>query len=91
MPITAAAVSMSRTAMKLRPTALRTMLRASRVSASTTREGQQVTAGGAAEILAGDRSGGALMTPEGLWFENQPNLVKAHSTKNCAARVVTIR
>ena len=31
------------------------------------------------------RSGGAVMTPEALSFENQPTLVKSQTTKNCAA------
>jgi hypothetical protein len=31
------------------------------------------------------------MTPDVLWFENQPNLVSAQTTKNCAASVATAR
>ena len=91
-PITRAAVSLSRTAMKLRPGALLTSRQTRKVRTSTTVSDEEVAADRAVESEARrSTSRGAEMTPDGLSLENQPNLVSAHCTKNCAASVETAR
>ena len=90
-PTTAAAVSMSRTAIQLRPTRPRTRLRADERHRRDDEEREPVVPAGEDRSSPRTASGGAVMTPEALFPENQPTFVKSHSTKNCAASVETTR
>ena len=77
-PMTLAAISLSRTAMKLCPVWAATQPLASAMSAISDDRQREDDNGRAAveKVIPAIASVGASMTPEGLSFENQPNLVK---------------